>query len=300
MNRLFILLAFAAMTMSAQSRFRFTEVDSQHWLVSEDGKPVFVYNYGPILAPGFPEKMARSTYLHPVYLPDGRVITDDFNPDHPHHRGISWMWPVVIWHGRNEDLWTVGKVKQKHSGTLIWKGGQSQASLSVQNHWYLTDTGEAIVNEWVDITIHPAERGTRQLDFAMRFEAVKDPVELRGDPTQNKGFGGFNMRFAKRDEPKPGAATVIRTEKGINEKDGVNEVHTWAQVEGLFAGKAGGARVIDDPSNPNYPNNGWLMRHGFGALNPSWPALKPYVLVAGKPVTLKYSVMLYSGAPPQQ
>ena len=300
MIRLFIVAALAAVSMSAQSRFQFTEVDSQHWLISENGKPVFVYNYGPILAPGFPEKMARSTYLHPVYLPDGRVITDDFNPDHPHHRGISWMWPVVIWHGRNEDLWTVGKVKQKYSGQKTWKSGGSQASLSVRNHWYLTDTGETIVNEQVDITIHAAEQGTRRLDFKLRFEAAKDPVELRGDPTQNKGFGGFNMRFAKRDEPKPGAATVIRTEKGINEKDGVNEVHVWSQVEGSFAGKPGGARVIDDPSNLNYPNNGWLMRHGFGALNPSWPALKPFILEAGKPVTLKYTVMLYSEQPPEK
>ncbi len=298
MIRLLILAAFAALTASAQ--FKFTEVDSQHWLITEDGKPVFVYNYGPILAPGFPEKMSRSTYLHPVYLPDGRVITDDFNPDHPHHRGISWMWPVVIWNGRNEDLWTVGKVKQKYSGKMDWKDGRSQATLSVRNHWYLTDTGETIVNERVDITIHSARQGTRRLDFVLRFEAAKDPVELRGDPTNNKGFGGFNMRFAKRDEPKPGAATVIRTEKGINEKDGVNEVHLWAQVEGLFAGKPGGARVIDDPSNPNYPNNGWLMRHGFGALNPSWPALKPFVLESGKPVTLKYSVILYSEQPPQK
>lgn len=300
MIRLLILVALTAASAPAQSGFQLTETDSQHWLISENGKPVFVYNHGPILAPGFPERMSRSTYLHPVYLPDGRVITDDFNPDHPHHRGISWMWPVVIWNGRTEDLWTVGKVKQKYDGKKTWKTGKAQASLSVRNHWYLTDTGEKIVNEQVAITIHAAERGTRRLDFVLTFEAAKEPVELRGDPTQNKGFGGFNMRFAKRDEPKPGAATVIRTEKGVNAKDGVNEVHTWAQVEGLFAGKPGGARVIDDPSNPNYPNNGWLMRHGFGALNPSWPALKPFVLEAGKPVTLKYTVMLYSDQPPQQ
>ncbi|HEY3444565.1 MAG TPA: DUF6807 family protein [Paludibaculum sp.] len=300
MIRPLFLMALAVASASAQSGFQLTETDSQHWLISENGKPVFVYNYGPILAPGFPEKMSRSTYLHPVYLPDGRVITDDFNPDHPHHRGISWMWPVVIWNGRTEDLWTVGKVKQKYNGEKTWKTGKAQATLTVRNHWYLTDTGEKIVNEQVAITIHSVEQGTRRLDFVLTFEAAKEPVELRGDPTQNKGFGGFNMRFAKRDEPKPGAATVIRTEKGVNEKDGVNEVHTWAQVEGLFAGKPGGARVIDDPSNPNYPNNGWLMRHGFGALNPSWPALKPYALVAGKPVTLKYTVVLYSDQPPQQ
>jgi hypothetical protein len=209
------------------------------------------------------------------------------------------MWPQVTWHGRTEDLWTVGNVKQRYDGQMDWKADDKKAVLSVRNVWYMVDTGETFMREWVEITIHRVSDGTREIGFVLKFEPVKDPVTLKGDPTQNKGFGGLSFRFAKRDEPKPGAATVIRSEKGVNAKDGVNEVHTWTQVEGSFGGKPAGGRVIDDPSNPNYPNNGWLMRHGFGALNPSWPALNPVTLEAGKPVTLRYTVMLYSGQPPQ-
>ena len=77
------------------SPFAFREVGTTGLELSENGKPVFVYNHGMILAPGFPETMRRSSYLHPVYAPDGTILTDDFNADHPHHRGISWMWPEV-------------------------------------------------------------------------------------------------------------------------------------------------------------------------------------------------------------
>jgi hypothetical protein len=45
--------------------------------------------------------------------PDGNPITDDFNPNHVHHRGISWMWPVVVVDGKTYDLWTVGEIRQR-------------------------------------------------------------------------------------------------------------------------------------------------------------------------------------------
>jgi hypothetical protein len=74
------LLAAAA----AQSPFALREVNNGAGLeLCENGKPVYVYNYGVILAPGYPETMRRSTYLHPIYLPDGTVFTDDFNRDRP-------------------------------------------------------------------------------------------------------------------------------------------------------------------------------------------------------------------------
>ena len=53
--------------------------------------------------------------------------------------------------------------------------------------------------------------------------------------------------------------------------------HPWAEIAGVFHGKPAGARIKEWlPSNPGYPNNGWLMRHGFGfSSNISYPGLKP-------------------------
>ena len=79
----------------AQSSFAFREMSGTALELAESGKPVFVYNFGMVLAPNAPEKGQHTCYLHPVYSPDGTVLTDDFNPDHPHHRGISWMWADV-------------------------------------------------------------------------------------------------------------------------------------------------------------------------------------------------------------
>jgi hypothetical protein len=79
------------------------------------------------------------------------------------------------------------------------------------------------------------------------------------------------------------------------EKDGVMARHPWAEISGTFKGREAGARIEDDPANPGYLNTGWLMRHGFGFLNPSFPGRTPVTLQPGTPLVLKYRVILFSG-----
>ena len=280
-----------AVALTAQSPFAFRDLNGVGLELSEGGQPVFVYNYGIIQKPGFPEKFGRSTYLHPVYLPDGRVITDDFNPDHAHHRGVSWMWPVVVVEGRTYDLWTLGGIRHRFVRWTARETKGDSALLGVENGWYVGE--RQVLKENVDIRVEPAQAGVRRLHFTLRFEAVGQPVEIAGTPDQKKGFGGFCFRFAPRDGGKE--KTVIRSDQGVATQDGILEVHPWAQVEGSFQGRPGGARVEDDPSNPGYPN-GWLMRHGFGFLNVSWPGLKPHRLEPGQPLGLKYRVTLFGSS----
>jgi hypothetical protein len=145
----------------------------------------------------------------------------------------------------------------------------------------------------VEILTHAASGDQRALDFTLKFTALDHAVQIAGTPEGKKGFGGFCFRFAPRDG---GAAkTLICTDQGIAKKDGVLSPHPWAQVSGMFQGKPAGGRIEDDPSNPGYPNNGWLLRHGFGFLNVSYPGLKPLTLEPGKPLVLKYRVVLLCG-----
>jgi Family of unknown function (DUF6807) len=276
---------------AAEPGFAFHEITPASLELTENGKPVFVYNFGGILANGAPETMRRSCYVHPVYAPDGTVLTDDFNKDHRHHRGIFWAWEVVSYDGKTNDVWTVKGFRQKF---VRWKAREtngSEAKLSVENGWY--DGAHKFVKEDVDIVAHPTENDRRVLDFTLRFEAVDQPVTIVGTPDQHKGYGGFAFRTAPRDG---GAAkTVILTDQGVSEKDGVMARHPWAEIVGSFQGKKESIRIEDDPSNPGYPKNGWLMRHSFALLNPSYPGLDPVTLEPGKPLVLKYRVILSSG-----
>jgi hypothetical protein len=273
----FTVLLVLSAPLAAQGPFTFRDVNGVSLELSEGGKPVFLYNYGGILRDGNPETSRRSTYLHPVYAPDGALITDDFNPDHPHHRGVSWMWPV-------------GAIRQRFVRWTARETAARAAKLGVENGWYIGE--RKVVRENVEILVHPSTGDVRRMDFTLRFEAVEGPVEIAGTPDQNKGFGGFCFRFAPRDGGSQ--KTVIRTDKGVAAKDGILEVHPWAEVEGRFNGRWERGRVEDDPSNPGFPN-GWLTRHGFGFLNVSYPGLKLHKLEPGRPLVLKYRVSLFSG-----
>jgi hypothetical protein len=286
------LLAAAVPSAEPQSEFAFREVSPTGLELSDGGKPVFVYNFGMVLAKGFPESMKRSSYLHPVYAPDGTLLTDDFNPNHAHHRGISWMWPEVSFDGKKGDIWTVkGPFQQRF---VRWKARETTgatARLAVENGWF--DGDRKFVAEDVEIVTHGAADGRRTLDFKLRFEATEKPVQIAGTPDGKKGFGGFSFRFATPDAG-PGKV-VIRTDAGISAKDGVMARHPWAQISGVFKGHAAGGRVEDDPANPGYPKNGWLMRHGLCFLNVSYPGVEPITLEPGKPLTLQYKVVLFAG-----
>ena len=276
----------------AESPFAFREVnDSTGLELSEMGKPVFVYNYGMILARGFPEAMRRSSYLHPVYGPGGTVMTDDFNRDHPHHRGIFWAWEVVEVGGKTNDVWTVKGFRQRFVRWKARETGASGARLAVENGWY--DGDRKFVKEEVEVLTHPATKERRVLDFTLRFEAVDRPVMIVGTPDEKKGYGGFAFRTAPREG---GAAkTIIRTDTGISRRDGIMSRHPWAEIAGAFNGQEAGVRIEDDPANPGYPNNGWLMRHSYAMLNVSYPGLEPVWLKPGQPLVLKYRVILFLG-----
>ena len=281
----------AAPLAQPQPSFAFREISPTALELSDGGRPVFVYNFGMVLAKGFPETMKRSSYLHPIYAPDGTVLTDDFNPNHPHHRGISWMWPEVTVGGKHGDIWTVKEFRQKF---VAWKARETDgpaARLAIENGWF--DGDRKFVREDVEILTHPVVDGRRVLEFKLRLEAIGQPVEIAGTHEGKKGFGGFCFRLAPRDGGE--AKTLIRTEQGIAKKDGVLAPHAWTEISGTFNGKPAGARLDDDASNPGYPNNGWLLRHGFGFMNVSYPGLKPLTLEPGKPLELRYKVTLFSG-----
>jgi hypothetical protein len=302
---LVILLTASALTAAEPTtEFAFREISPTGLQLSDGGKPVFVYNFGMVLAKGFPESMKRSCYLHPVYAPNGALLSDDFNADHPHHRGISWMWPEVTVDGRHGDIWMVSGFQQRF---VRWKAREaaagamypsSAARLAVENGWF--DGDRKFVKEDVEIVVHGLEQlvgsdARRVLDFTLSFEAVDKPVQILGTAEGKKGFGGFCFRFAPRDGGT--AKTIIRTEKGLLPKDGVLAKHRWAEVAGVFQGKPAWGRIDDQQGNPGYPGNGWLLRHGFGFLNVSYPGLTPHLLEPGKPLVLKYRVTLGAGDP---
>ncbi|MBI5084874.1 MAG: PmoA family protein, partial [Acidobacteria bacterium] len=147
-----VLLSPTAAPLPAAGPFQFRQVSPSSLELSEDGKPVLVYNHGMMLREGINEKYRRSSYIHPVYAPDGTVLTDDFPKDHPHHRGICWSWPIVKFEGRTHDVWAVQGMHQRF---VRWKSRRTSAGsavLAVENGWFAGQ--RKAVKETVELTAY--------------------------------------------------------------------------------------------------------------------------------------------------
>src|SRR5207247_1566621 len=53
----------------------------------------------------------RGGYLHPVFTPSGKLLTDDYATNHLHHHGIWFSWARVEFEGRQPDFWNMGDAK---------------------------------------------------------------------------------------------------------------------------------------------------------------------------------------------
>ena len=263
--------------------FAFRDVSPESVRLEENGKAVYVYNHGVIANESAPPRYARCCYVHPLYAPDGTVVTDDFPRDHYHHRGLSWMWPVVKVDGQSHDLWVLKGIRHRF---VKWLGRETQddrAVLRVQNGWF-TDA-RRVVTETVEIVALPGHR----LELTLTWEAEGQPVTIQGTPDLNKGYGGLGLRFAPRKE------TVLRTERGVEAKDSDMQPRAWAELEGSFEnGSRAAARIEVDEGNPGAPH-GWCLRH-YGYLGANYPGLQQRVIEPGKPLVLRYRVRTRNGS----
>jgi hypothetical protein len=187
---------------------------------------------------------------------------------------------VIRRNGKQYDIWTLtGGIESRFSKWLYQKQGAT-AELGVENQWLIG--GDPVLRETVGMVVEPTTGNHRRIRFALTFEALGGPIELAGSPDDNKGYGGFSVRFAPRTE------TVIRTDGGVETRDTDMVPHPWAELQANYGGKPARLRIDQDPSNPGYPA-GWCLRN-YGFLGVNYPGLQPLRLEPGKPVKLRYEV----------
>lgn len=280
----FVVFVFWAMPAFGQLRLEWRDLDGGRIEVREDGRPALVYNYGPQLPPGVPEDRRRCCYVYPLWTPGGVPMLDDFPKDHYHHHGLFWAWPVVEIAGRRYDLWMYRGIGHRFEGWIRRDPLEGRLRLMAENGWYAD--GRRVVREIVEIVVHPAQGDVRRVDFHFEWEAVKEPVTLRGSQEEGKSYGGFSARFAPREN------TVIRTSEGVAEKDEDLVPHRWAELEAVYGGRRAALRITPDPSNPGTPYQ-WCLRH-YGFVGASFPGRtgesNGFTLEPGRPLRLVFTV----------
>src|SRR5690348_3517293 len=93
--------------------------DDSALVIKAYNKNVLQYNYRVHYPPpGVDSAFKRSGFIHPLWSPDGNVLTRINPKDHYHHVGIWNPWTHVLYKGKEVDFWNLGDKK----GTVRFAG----------------------------------------------------------------------------------------------------------------------------------------------------------------------------------
>jgi len=270
------------------------------WIeLSESGKPVLRYNYQTVEPGDVPDKVtpanriyarARSDYIHPLYGLNGEMLTRDWPADHPHHRGIYWAWPEVDCGKERGDLHALQKVFARPAGAFRLQNGPDFAQVEAENLWWWGDR-EAIVQERAIIRAHRATGQQRVIDLVFRFVALKDGIALARRGMDQ--YGGLSLRLAT-----PAAQEMVIHTDPPN----VVPRRAWSDLSGAFAGGStvSGLTVLQHQQNPDYPGD-WNQHPELSWCQPTFPAAGTrYALRPGKPLVLRYRLIVHAGGKPSE
>jgi hypothetical protein len=267
--------------------------------ISEGGSRVLRYNYKTVEPGDVLDKVSsanriyarpRSDYIHPLYGLAGEVLTKDWSPDHPHHRGIYWAWPEVDFGTNRGDLHALQKVFARPTGKLRLQSGSQFAELAAENLWLWEDR-TPIVREQAVIRAYHATAQGRVIDLAFRFIALEDAVSLARRGTEH--YGGLNVRMAT---PAAQKITVHTDPSNAAPR------RAWSDLSGVFTGTTtpSGLTVLQCRENPDYPGD-WVQYPNLSWCQPAFPAAKThYALRRGQPLVLRYRLWVHTGAKPDE
>lgn len=233
----------------AASSDEFSIEDNQRDLtVNTRGKPILTYNYAIDQPPRAANPLyQRSGYLHPLYTPQGHILTDDFPPDHLHQHAIFTAWVKTTFRGRNVDFWNQAKgqgtVRHHALRTSTTKGNFAHLATRLQHVAFIDDQEEVVLHENWDLLITRIS-DAYVLDFFSRQENVTDaPLVVK-----QYHYGGFGIR-GRRD---------------------------WsAVVEDLFLTSAGQTRIEGNHTRPR-----WVAMSG--PVDQQQPASGTLAVISGR------------------
>jgi hypothetical protein len=247
--------------------------------------PVLRYNHGTVPPPaGVYTNYARGDYLMPVFGPSGELLTDDYPPDHPHHRGLSWSWPVTRWGNEVRDIWAVRGVWSRPVAVRGLESGPLFARLAAENVWKWGDTNPIVREEVFLRVFHWTSQG-RFVDVEIQLTALAEGVAIGGRP--HAGYGGFGLRA------QPAQERVITRHTDPPE---AQPRRSWLDYSGVFAGGKGpaGLAIFEHVGNLFYPN-ALLEYPELNYVMPAFPGEREVPLARDKPLVLKHRLWIHSG-----
>ena len=209
---------------------------------------------GEFPRPDIKEAFRRGGYLHPIYTPSGKLVTDDFPSNHVHHHGIWMPWTKTEFEGRSPDFWNMGDGKGRVEFVAtekLWeKDGRAGFTTKHRFVDLTVQPPKVALNETWEIAVSSSTDGTPRniIDFTSTQTCATDaPLKL---PKYHYGGFGFRGNWGWNG---PSALSAL-TSEGETDRTKINESRAkWGWVGGNVDGQVAGVAILGHPDNYRFP-----------------------------------------------
>jgi hypothetical protein len=295
-------LKLEEMTTDVQSKVSLKKDYKDMSLIMND-KPILSYRYATTYPPdGIDPLFKRSGFIHPLYSPEGEVLTRIQAPDHYHHYGIWGPWTKTTINDRAVDFWNLmaGEGTVKFAGFLTEEEGTIYSGFEVlQQHIDFGAKGEdnVAMNEILDVRAWNIGEGIWMVDYTT---SINSPLP-NGIMLDAYRYGG-GIGFRATEKWHKDNCTVL-TSDNKTRIDADGSFAKWCIVEGESATREGrsGILFMSHPSNRMHPepmrvwpldanNNRGDMYFEFVPIRHEAWKLEPK-----QNYTLKYRMIIFDG-----
>lgn len=265
-----------------------------------DDKTVFRYQAEPsaLPRPDIKPIFQRGGYIHPVFSPSGKLVTDDYPANHIHHHGIWSPWTKTEFAERKPDFWNMGDGKGRVEFVALdgfWSG-PVHAGFEARHRFMDLTAPEPVnaLNELWQVKLFHIKGNTNAywvFDFTSSQQcATTNALKL---PKYHYGGLGFRGNWAWNGKDN----TYFLTSEGETDRVKGNETRgRWCHISGLVDGQRTGVAILGHPKNYRAPQP---MR-----INPTEPffcfapqQLGDMEIKPGEVYTMKYRFIVADGAP---
>ncbi|WP_276366643.1 PmoA family protein [Chryseolinea sp. H1M3-3] len=268
-------------------------------LITSGNKNLLQYNFKTVYPPaGIDTAYKRSAFIHPLWTPNGKVITRIQAPDHYHHYGIWNPWTHVLFEGDTVDFWNIkGRKGTVRFGSFvsITEGPVFAEYQAIHEHVAFKAGKEKVaLNELQTVRVYRPEDNHDNyiVDITIQMNCASSSPFLILE-YRYAGLGWRATEQWKKDNSE------VLTSEGKTRKGADGTTAKWAIIQGTLDNEYGGAVMMSYPANFNHPeplriwpedSNGGEM---FGMFAPT--KTKDWLLTPGKTYTLKYRFNVFRG-----
>lgn len=249
------------------------------------GKPVLTYR----ARPDDPAKPWIANSIHPLFAPDGTLLTVDNPTDHLFHRGLWWSWRRILENGQVvADSWVMRDIVFDVTATEHKTLPDGAAEIRAHVLWKRPSTSETLFEETTVIRVRDTGQ-VRRVEIDTDLVAKKPGLAIAGSDDV-KGYGGLSIRL-----PRHEALIFSSNGKLIEARHpdyptgdipmitaGDTLSMTWPMTDGMPAWK-----VDLQAWGDGAPVNTWILRNSPSMQNAAWPGREAKAVPPDKPLKLR-------------